>query len=396
VEGVRDRAGHVGRALSRIRAVTAERGLPGAVLTAPGPVAWATGGVNQPIDRSAGVDVVWLAVGADRACLVTTEVEEPRLAAEHTPEALGLELLAVPWWDAQAFGQAAAGVCGATEAELGSDGHPGFGHDLGLELTRARLALDGWERDRLGDLGRDAAAAVEDALREWRPGQLDRDVAARIAGAVEASGGTAPVLLVGGDERLRRFRHPVAVGARLYDIVMAVLVAARDGQHVALTRYACAASPTPELAAGLAATRRVHRRVLATCRPDVTAGEALTELAAGYAAEGAAGAWRQHYQGGPIGYAQREFEIAPVQTASPWWGTALPRHCAVAWNPSLPGGAKDEDTYLIRDGAPDLVTTTRRSGDPDSTRPWPDPATPDWPLADDLLPARPAVLVAGT
>jgi hypothetical protein len=52
---------------------------------------------------------------------------------------------------------------------------------------------------------------------------------------------------------------------------------------------------------------------------------------------------------------------------------------ALAWNPSLAGGAKDEDTFLVgAGGSLELVT-----------------ATGTWPAADDLLPARPAVLRVG-
>jgi len=375
-------AEHLHTVLRRVRSVAADAELAGVVLTAPGPVAWATGGLNQPIDRTAAVDVVWLVVSADGAGVITTEVEAPRLAAEYGLDSLGLELVSVPWWDASAFVEAAAKFVGRSPDVLGSDGHPAFGVDLGVALTRERLALDPWEQSRLRELGQDAAAAVETALREWVPGEPDRDVAARIAAAVEWVGAQAPVLLVGGDDRLRRFRHPVAVGQPLHDVVMAVLVAARDGQHVALTRYV-AARPLDrpgdrELTDGLDAARRIHRRTLAACRPGATTADVLAELADGYASEGAAGAWRQHYQGGPIGYAQREFEIAPGQVDSPYSSMALPEGSAVAWNPSLPGGAKDEDTFLVRAGVPEPVTLTT-----------------EWPLADDLLPARPAVLVLG-
>ncbi len=358
--------------------VAESAGLAGVVLTRPGPVAWATGGLNAPIDRSAPVDQVWLALGADRATVVTTAVEAPRLAAEHDLAGLGLDLVAVPWWAPDAFVSAAATAAGAQPADLGADDHPAFGHDLSVALTEARLALDVGERDQLRALGRDAAMAVEGALRAWRPGEQDRDVAARVAADVERLGALAPVLLVGGDDRVRRFRHPVAVGAPVHELVMAVLVASRDGRHVALTRYASARPLDGDLADGLAAARRLHRRTLGACRPGTTAGAVMTELAAAYADEGAPTAWQQHYQGGPIGYGQREFEIAPGQSDSPWWTTRLPTGCAVAWNPSLPGGAKDEDTYLLGDTSPELVTSTA-----------------DWPTADDLQPARPAVLVAG-
>ena len=171
---------------------------------------------------------------------------------------------------------------------------------------------------------------------------------------------------------------------------------------MALTRYA-ARRPTGrgrpgggEFEAALAACRRIHRDVLAAGRPGTTVGDVLTVLEDSYRAEGHPGAWRQHYQGGPIGYAQREFEISPAQTGDPWWGHRLAAGTAVAWNPSLPGGAKDEDTYLVTATGPDLVTWT---GDwPDGGEvPEPTPRAGADPAADPrtLLAWRPGVLVAG-
>jgi antitoxin VapB len=339
-------------------------------------VAWVTGGMNPPIDRTATVDVVWAVVSDKRTALITTEVEAPRLLAEYAPASHEMEVLTVPWWDPEAFLQAASEYLGTSCADLGSDGHPAFAHDLTVPLTQARLALSEPEQEQMRSLGRDASGAVQDALWAWRPGDRDRDVAASIAAAVERVGAQAPVLLVGGDERVRHFRHPVAVGDRLHNLVMAVLVASRNGLHVALTRYACAGGIGAELTAGLAATRRIHRRLLAASSPGETIRSVMTELEAAYAAENAEGHWRQHYQGGPIGYAQREFEIAPTQTTSPWIDITLPVGCAVAWNPSVSGGAKDEDTYLTATETPEPITMTT-----------------DWPLADEQLPARPGVLV---
>ena len=212
-----------------------EAAVPGVVLTRPGPVAWATGGMNPPIDRTAPVDTVWLAVTATTATVITTDVEAPRIRAELAPA--GVEVEAVAWWDSEAMVDAAAAAAGAEPGALGSDGHAAFGHDLDHALTAARLPLSDAEQQDLRDLGRDAAGAVEQALREWSPGEADREIAARVAGAVERAGADAPCLLVGGDERLRDFRHPVANGSRPRRAVMAVLVALRDGLHVALTRH---------------------------------------------------------------------------------------------------------------------------------------------------------------
>lgn len=340
-------------ATSRVRALAAVRALAGVVLTRPGPVAWASGGMNVPIDRGAPVDTVWVAIGPQSYTVVTTEVERDRIAAELLPA--GADLVAVPWWDPAAMVAAAAEALGAAPEALGSDGHPAFGHDLDQALAAVRLPLSASEQDDLRELGADATRAVEGALRAWRPGQSDREVAARIASAVERSGADAPVLLVGADDRVRRFRHPVAVGEPARELVMAVLVARRAGLHVALTRYV-AAGATPELDAGLRRVRSVHRAVLGAVAERRTYGEVLTELDAAYARAGFPRAWERHYQGGPIGFGQREFELAPVQADSPWWPERPQTGTAVAFNPSLDGGAKDEDTFVLTEHGVERVT----------------------------------------
>src|SRR5207244_7389800 len=92
--------------------------------------------------------------------------------------------------------------------------------------------------------------------------------------------------------------------------------------------------------------------------PGVAYGRALAALDRGYAAAGHPGAWREQYQGGPIGYRQREFEIVPEQTESRWFGTRIEAGHALAWNPSVAGGGKAEDTYLVEhDGLRRLTDT---------------------------------------
>ena len=356
----------------------ARQPLPGVVLSTPGAVAWLTGGISAPVDRTAATDLAWAIVTPRGAHLVTTEVEGPRILDEYDPAAHGFdEVVQVPWWDASAFVTAAETITGAPAAELASDGHPAFGSDVSEELVTLRLALSVPEQDAMRVLGRDAAAALQVGLRSWTPGERDLDVQARIGGELEAAGADAPVLIVGGDDRVRRFRHPMASGAPMHEFVMAVVVARRDGLHAAATRFASAGPLDPELSGLRARALRIDRDVLATSRPGATYGEVLAVLDAGYVREGHTRGWAAHYQGGPIGYAQREFELAPCQTDDARYGQALAAGHAVAWNPSLPGGAKVEDTYLVTEHGLDRVT------DAD-----------DWPSErnDEVTPARPAVL----
>jgi Xaa-Pro dipeptidase len=351
---------------------------PGLVLTRPGPVSWLTGGLPPPVDRSAGTDLVWAVVSGESATLVTTVVEADRIAEEYQPGKHGFaELVAVPWYDPDAFVHAAADATGAPAGALASDGHPAFGTDSSDDLTALRLALSVAEQDDLRALGADAAMALEQALTAWVPGERDLDIQARVAAALEARGADAPVLIVGGDDRVRRFRHPMAAGAPVHHLAMAVVVARRGGLHAAATRFASALPLSAELQALWEQVRRIEAATLAAGRPGHSYGDVLAALDHGYAAEGAPGGWAGHYQGGPIGYAQREFEIAPGQDGSRWPGVRIEPGHAVAWNPSLPGGAKAEDTYLVHADGLERVTTG-----------------PGWPTSEGTgsIPPRPLVL----
>ena len=352
--------------------------LPGLVLTRPGPVSWLTGGLPPPVDRSAATDLVWAVISGESATLITTEVEADRIAEEYRPGEHGFTaLVAVPWYDPDAFVRAAADVAGAPASALASDGHPAFGPDSSDDLTTLRLALSGPEQDDLRALGADAATALEEALTSWSPGERDLDIQARVAAALEARGADAPVLIVGGDDRVRRYRHPMAAGAPVRHLAMAVVVARRGGLHAAATRFASSGPLSPALASLFDQVRRIEAATLAAGRPGHSYGDVLGALDRGYARAGAERGWAGHYQGGPIGYAQREFEIAPGHGGSRWPAVPVEPGHAVAWNPSLPGGAKAEDTYLVHAGGLERVTTG-----------------PGWPAGEGGhgIPSRPLVL----
>ena len=292
------------------------------MLTGPGAVAWACGGVAPPVDRTAAVDLVWAVFTPLAARSITTRSRRTGSRRVRPGEHGFAELVAVPWQDSRAFVRAAEQLAGAPASRLAADGHPAFGLDASDDLIALRLALSAPEQEDLADLGLDAAAALQSALVAWQPGERDLDIQARCAAALEAAGADAPVLIVGGDERLERYRHPMAAGAPVRDLVMAVVVARRGGLHVAATRFATAAPVDDSYASLRRRVLAIEDAVLSASQPGRTYGAALAALDAGYAEAGAPGGWAGHYQGGPIGFAQREFEIAPDQAGSRWYREA--------------------------------------------------------------------------
>jgi Xaa-Pro dipeptidase len=351
-----ERRSEVEAKLALIREWLDSKALRAVALTRPGPVAWLTAGITNPIDRSDPLSPLWLVVTTENAVAVTTTVERPRLDAEAKLAEVGFTIEAVPWFDGDAFIGAVEQIAAAPREELGADGDVRFGVDGDDDLTALRLRLLWPERERLVQLGRDAARALERAVSAWRPGEPDRDVQARVAGELERAGALPVCLIVGGDDRVERFRHPLATGQRVERLLMAVVVAMREGLHVAATRFACAGALPASVEDALSGARSVEAAMLAASRPGATYGEVLSACERAYAQVGRPEAWQEHYQGGPVGYRQREFELAPNQRQSRWFGQVIEPGHAVAWNPSLAGGGKSEDTFLVGDAGLLCVT----------------------------------------
>jgi antitoxin VapB len=361
--------------VSRVRELLVLRDARAAVLTQAGSVAWVTAGITNPIERGNPASPLWVVVTRDEVAAVTTNVELPRLRGPLAQ--IGLPLEDVPWYESTGLTAAAVEIAGRGPAGVVSD-EPSLG-DWGDDLIAIRLALLASERERLAALARDAVAALENALRAWRPGERDFDVQAIAAERLERVGALGVCLFVGGDERVERFRHPLPVGGPMQHFVMAVVVAERGGLHAAATRFASAGPLPGRLAAAQAAALAIEGIVLDACGPGSTYGDVLDALASAYAVAGHAEAWRDHYQGGPIGYRQREFEIVPTEKPSRWHNTQLADGHALAWNPSVSGGGKSEDTFLLEGGALRQLTV---SG--------------DWPTVEVAGRARAAVLDIAT
>ena len=113
----------------------------------------------------------------------------------------------------------------------------------------------------------------------------------------------------------------------------------------------------------------------AEVRESVAWAEALRAGIAAYARAGFAGEWRRHHQGGPTGYAARDFLATPRERRRIALGQA------VAWNPSI-AGTKSEDTVLVTPRGLEVLT--------EASARWP---RLEVPFGRGRTLARPAILV---
>ena len=217
-------------------------------------------------------------------------------------------------------------------------------------LARARALLTDGEIARYRALGRDAGSMLGRVARALVPGDDERDIARRIMDGAIAMRARPVVTLVGSDERLRRYRHPVPKAAAWKSVVMVALCAERDGQIVSLSRVVAAGGPE-DLEARTQAAASVFGRLLDATRPGATAAQLYGVAADGYAAAGFPGEELEHHQGGAIGYRAREWVAHPKSQET------VQARQAFAWNPTV-AGTKVEDTALVIDDRLEMLTTS--------------------------------------
>ena len=345
-----DRSAEVGTKLDAVRAWLAKRDVDAALIGSQAGFAWITAGGHDHVSVGEAGGVAEELVTADRAYLVTSNIELRRIVDE---ELTGLSFDAVeyPWHDRDHVDQLVAELCDPVRAvsDLGSYGLA----RADASLTALRFALLPSEMDRFRALGRDAAEAVEIAAMEASPGDSELDVAARVAQEAIRRNILPLVDLVAADDRIAAYRHPLPTANRLRRTLLVALTGRRHGLHASVTRMVSFGDPDADLAARHAAVARVDARYLVESRPGVTLGEVVAAAREQYAAEGFADEWRLHHQGGTTGYAGREVFGTPGEPHR------LEPGQAVAWNPSITR-VKSEDTAVVGAEGVEVLTSTDR------------------------------------
>ena len=303
------------------------------VTSRPADVRWLLCGRGRPVDAAASSSPYTVVLDGDSPRVLYQDIERSRVETEERWQELGYEAVPYPWFEGHGLEQTAP-VLDELRREL-----------CGEELQRYRAA------------GRDAADAMRATLGALAPELTEREAAAELARQARLRGFFPPVVLVAGAERQRTHRHPLPTGAPFGPHGLLAITAEREGLHVSLTRLVSFGPAPEELARLVAACAEVDAAFLGASRPGAPLGEVFSVGERAYAERGFEDEWRRHHQGGLTGYRGREVFATPDEAA------VIPSAAAVAWNPSIAGGAKSEDTALVTEDGVEVITRTTDLGE---------------------------------
>jgi antitoxin VapB len=355
---------------ARINAFLSAHNLEALLLRRVSSFAWATCGAASYVNTANGLGEASLLILPNGNHLITNNIEAPRLQKEEQLDNQNWEFNVAPWYEAQDF------INNLTKGlKLGSDSpYPGA-TDLSPEFAFMRAALTPEEDERFRILGRLCAEAINAAARSILPGETEYQIAARLAQETESRGVQVVVNLIGTDERISKFRHPLPTSKKLDYYAMLVLCGRRKGLICSVTRFVHFGRIPEDLHRNSETVAKLDALLINATQPNRSLGEVFQKAVLAYTQAGFPNEWKNHHQGGLAGYEPREITATPTSKELVSIGQAY------AWNPSVPGN-KSEDTIIVGEKENEIIT-----------------AIPDWPTVsiniDNQPIKRPAILEIG-
>jgi Xaa-Pro aminopeptidase len=319
--------------------------LDGVLLGRRNNFAWITCGKDNRIANFSPVGVASILATADSRLCLTNSIESPRFAGEELA-GTGIDVVDWPWYDRNAAQKVLKEVIGgrriaADVSDMGEFDHYSAGLlRLPDDFGELRWSLTPAEIGRYRDAAARTSVAIESACRRIAQHMTEHEISGLLDDEVHKQGLNPVVNLIACDERIERYRHPIATNKKVQRYVMLVICSEFAGLITSVTRFVSFVPLTVDLQKKQQAVVNVDAAVNFSTRPGRTLGEMFQVIQKAYADVGYSDQWKLHHQGGSAGYNGRE-AFAELNS-----GITVRENQAFAWNPSITG-VKSEDTILV-------------------------------------------------
>jgi len=282
---------------TRVREYLSQKGFDGLLISTREHFAWMTGGGDSHVVRNSNIGFGTIVITKDNSWLVAHSMDAARLFEEQTADQ-GYELVTLRWYDGdvreKAKELAGKRIASDTDFEGVQNVYTDL-VDLHYPMTDIEISRTRWLASETDKLFTSFAYSV-------KPGETEKEIAARLHCDHLKAGMEVDVLIVGSDERCFNYRHPIPTEKPLEKYLMLHTVARRWGLHCNLTRFLHFGQPPAKVRNVTDAAANVEARVFLSLKPGVKFADILAWQKQWYAEQGYPEEWRNHFQGGPTGY----------------------------------------------------------------------------------------------
>lgn len=331
--------------IEKIRKWLEEKGCDGLILSRRDNYTWVTDGAKNHVMWSVENGIGHLVITADHLWLIADSSDAARMADEQNP--LQAEVAEVPWYGSveEKIRQIFRGKNAVSDTGIAGT------QNVQQELLELRMDLDPQEILRYREIGKECAGIVEGICKEARRGQTEAEIAAELKCRCIRAGISPDCVLVGADERILRYRHPMPTDKKISQSLMVVLGGEKYGLNISMTRMVYFEPVPKKIQERYEKTQWIFAGMQLGMRDGMAYRDYFSAVRTLYEEAGYPGEWQKHHQGGPTGYGCREIVVGPDTNGSIRTGRAY------AWNPTI-SGTKCEETTFLKDRGVEVFTRT--------------------------------------
>lgn len=317
--------------------------------------AWLTGGKSNGINLNSENGACFLFVRNDgKKFVLANNIEMPRILSEEI-SADDFEPIEFAWQDEKSSGNF---VFEKAKSLLDNGGE--IASDLPLSsnicsverlIAPCRYSLTDAEIERFRNLGKDAVDVLGKIFEYIKPAETELEIARKVKDLLAIQNIESVVTLVGADERIAQFRHPIPTSNTWKKVLLIVVCARREGLIASLSRIACVGKIPDELRRKTDVVSYLFAKFLAETKIGANGAEIYKIAADTYAEKDFGDEINFHHQGGACGYKTREW------VAHPKSAEIVQKNQAFAWNPSVTGTKAEETAIVFEDGV-EIITAT--------------------------------------
>ena len=329
----------------RLIELISSKGIKAVLISKQSNFLWLTCGKRNDVLKNDNNSLVYLLITKNRNYLIATNSDADRVIQE---ELLNLNFDKVTYkWDCEDVFDAVKKL--GINGKIGGDFYDYRIINIDDLLINLRVNLTGYEVERTVQLCEKYTKILTEFCLKLKPGVTEREIGARLSYKLLMNNIRATVLMIGSDDRIFKFRHPVATNKIVDNYLLIATAVEEDGINITVSR-SIYFGKAPK---NLHVKQHIVNFIDATYCSYLIPGRNLKELyikgKETYSKLNLIDEWDKHTQGGVIGYTPREIEIKENVNY------ILNNNNLISFNPTITG-VKTEDVVLIENNIAKQLT----------------------------------------
>ena len=274
------------------------KGLDAVIIGKPDNFAWFTCGGNNKVVKSWDTGFSYLIISRSKNILVSQVMDGSRVLDEEL-KGLDIEYVPLRWNDVtreEKISQIINGMRVLSDIPINGAAYSSS------EFYSLHYPFNELEINRIRWLSQKTEEILKQVAEIIIPGITEIEIAGIISGELGKTGIECDVLLIGSDERIEKYRHPVPTEKKVKRIVLLHPASRKWGLHVPMSRMLSFGLPGFETVKKFDAACKIAAGAISSCRQGEKLLNVLLEQERLFRELGYKDEWEKHYHGGITGY----------------------------------------------------------------------------------------------